>query len=108
MRVSVTSTGGGTASASAGKAARRSAVYSPTGSTTQPSVLEAMLWAKLIAAVKVIKSATQSRRIAIVEIVRSGKVFVLVPCAFGRGLRKENLFSGFMLLLPLKISFSLR
>src|SRR3979411_2142525 len=38
MRVSVASTGGGTGSASTGKAARRSVRYSSTGSTTQPAV----------------------------------------------------------------------
>src|ERR1044071_7454063 len=42
MRLSVASTGGATGSGSAGAAARFSAVYSLTGSTTQPS---AELWA---------------------------------------------------------------
>src|SRR2546423_9311755 len=51
MRVSVASTGGGTGSASTGKAARRSVRYSSTGSTTQPAV-EVAFWAKPVAATK--------------------------------------------------------
>src|SRR5215218_5979790 len=50
MRLSVASTGGATASGSAGAAACFSAVYSLTGSTTQPSAAVGALWAELEAA----------------------------------------------------------
>src|SRR5215203_3552935 len=43
MRLSVASTGGATGSGSAGAAARFSAAYSLTGSTTQPSALWAAI-----------------------------------------------------------------
>src|ERR1700730_12998132 len=64
MRVSVASTGGGTGSASAGNAARRRARYSFTGSTTQPSVLEPVVWARPAVVAKTIKKAGQSALMA--------------------------------------------
>jgi hypothetical protein len=48
MRLSVASTGGGAGSLSSGNAARRSARYSSTGNTTQPSVATAVVCARLV------------------------------------------------------------
>src|SRR6185295_4971643 len=62
MRLSVASTGGSTGSGSAGAAARFSAVYSFTGSTTQPSGVVAALWAKLETAKTNGESRASARR----------------------------------------------
>src|SRR6185503_8722758 len=62
MRLSVASTGGAMGSGSAGAAARFSAVYSFTGSTTQPSGGVAALWAKVETAKTIEKSRASARR----------------------------------------------
>src|SRR5437899_6167601 len=69
MRVSVASTGGGGASASSGKAARRNARYSSTGSTTQPSAEGTAFWAEPAAAAKTIERVRQRALTAITAIV---------------------------------------
>src|SRR6267378_2350655 len=65
MRVSVASTGGGTGSASTGRAARRSVRYSSTGSTTQPPVVELLFCAVPVAATERTESVRQRALIAI-------------------------------------------
>src|SRR6266700_3049622 len=69
MRVSVASTGGGGASASSGKAARRNARYSSTGSTTQPSAEGTAFCARPAAAAKTIERVRQRALTAITPIV---------------------------------------
>src|SRR5678815_1594857 len=59
MRLSVASTGGSTGSGSAGAAARFNAVYSFTGSTTQPS---GVVWAKVEIAKTIGESKASARR----------------------------------------------
>src|SRR6266550_7069134 len=60
MRVRVASTGGEAGSTSAGNAERRSARYSSTGSTTQPSPVVAAFCAWPAVARMVMKSAKQN------------------------------------------------
>src|SRR5215813_3608368 len=65
MRLSVASTGGATGSGSAGDAARFSAVYSLTGSTTQPSAggdPDDVLCAELETAQQMTNSVVESRK----------------------------------------------
>src|SRR5690242_458948 len=62
MRLSVASTGGATGSGSVGDAARFSAVYSLTGSTTQPSGGGAGVWAEVEKAQQMAKSVVESRK----------------------------------------------
>src|SRR5215213_8632083 len=62
MRLRVASTGGATASGSAGAAACFNAVYSLTGRTTQPSAAAAALWAALEIAEMIRESRASATR----------------------------------------------
>src|SRR5215470_9974004 len=64
MRLSVASTGGATGSGASGYAARFSAVYSLTGSTTQPSGGGPVdvVWAELETAQPMMNSVVESRK----------------------------------------------
>src|SRR5712691_1146115 len=101
MRVSVASTGGGTGSASTGKAARRKTRYSSTGSTTHPSVVEPVFCATPTAVAKMTGSVRQSALIAIaatIEIVGTIAVVdrvVTASSGFDRGRREVNMPNRF-------------
>src|SRR5712692_10910722 len=106
MRLSVASTGGGAGSASTGKAARRKARYSSTGSTTQPSPEGTAFCAEPAAAAKTIASARQSALIAITAVV--GAHLCVRPDindaagGFERGRRDAKRESRFISVSPIK------
>src|SRR5215212_3478467 len=85
MRLSVASTGGATGSGSAGAAARFSAAYSLTGSTTQPSAL----WAAIGRA----KKNRESRASAARDTGKRSRFMVILllkSCALLRGTRRDD------------------
>src|SRR5882724_6880685 len=100
MRLSVASIGGGIGSASAGKAARRRAVYSPTGSTTQPSAAEPVFCDWPATSAKITMSARQRTLVTIGETpgIAIGPVERVDRAASGldRSVHEENMLTGFM------------
>src|SRR6266404_6327109 len=105
MRDRVAPTGGGSGSAGVGKAARRSARYSSTGSTTQPSPGGEGACARPLAVQNTIASKRQTALPAIVTVVRTAETVRLVKyfqntaIGFDRGRHEGNMPTRFIFFL---------
>src|SRR6266850_3579162 len=105
MRDRVASTGGGSGSAAVGKAARRNARYSSTGSTTQPSPAGVEVCANPLAAQNAIASKRQTALAASVTAIRTAgtvkivKYFDNTAIGFDRGRHEGNMPTRFIFFL---------
>src|SRR6185503_11470786 len=86
MRLRVASTGGATGSGSAGVAARLRAVYSVTGSTTQPSAAVAAVWAE----VETAEMIRESRASATHDAGRRSRFMVILLMKFVCSARRHT------------------